>query len=127
VKEKPGTVTSPMKCSVCEDCGWVPKCINCAVSLTYHQYRGAMICHYCGYREELPKECPECSSKRILTLGYGTEKLETELKLHFPDAGVSRMDLDTTRTKTGYETILGDFEKGNTDILVGTPGPTYGS
>jgi len=110
----------------CEDCNWIPTCINCAVSLTYHQYRHALICHYCGYREELPKQCPTCSSKRILTLGYGTEKLEEELKLHFPEARVSRMDLDTTRTKTGYETILGDFEKGNTDILVGTQMVTKG-
>ncbi|HRG08601.1 MAG TPA: primosomal protein N', partial [Cyclobacteriaceae bacterium] len=59
----------------CEDCQWVPKCINCAVSLTYHQYRHALVCHYCGYREELPHQCPTCTSKRILTLGYGTEKI----------------------------------------------------
>lgn len=110
----------------CEDCDWIPKCINCAVSLTYHQYRHAMICHYCGYREDLPSQCPTCSSKRILTVGYGTEKLEEEIKLHFPDAGVQRMDLDTTRTKTGYETIIESFEKGETDILVGTQMVTKG-
>jgi primosomal protein N' (replication factor Y) len=110
----------------CEDCGWVPTCINCAVSLTYHQYRHALICHYCGYREELPSQCPVCSSKRILTLGYGTEKLEEELKVHFPDATVGRMDLDTTRTRSGYESILDDFEKGDTDILVGTQMVTKG-
>ena len=110
----------------CEDCGWVPTCINCAVSLTYHQYRHALICHYCGYREELPNQCPTCSSKRILTLGYGTEKMEEELKLHFPEALISRMDFDTTRTKSGYESILGDFEKGDTDILVGTQMVTKG-
>jgi primosomal protein N' (replication factor Y) len=110
----------------CEDCGWVPTCINCAVSLTYHQYRHALICHYCGYREELPGQCPDCSSRRILTLGYGTEKLEEELKVHFPGATVGRMDLDTTRTRTGYESILGDFETGETDILVGTQMVTKG-
>ncbi len=110
----------------CEDCGWVPKCINCAVSLTYHQYRHAMICHYCGYREEMPKQCPECSSKRIQTLGYGTEKLEEELKLHFPDSTIQRMDLDTTRTKSGYENIIEGFESGSTDILVGTQMVTKG-
>ncbi len=110
----------------CEDCGWVPTCINCAVSLTYHQYRHALICHYCGYREELPKQCPVCTSKRILTLGYGTEKMEEELKIFFPEAGVSRMDLDTTRTRSGYETILDSFEKGETDILVGTQMVTKG-
>jgi len=110
----------------CEDCGWVPKCINCAVSLTYHQYRHAMICHYCGYREEMPTQCPTCSSKRLQTLGYGTEKLEEELKLHFPDARIQRMDLDTTRTKSGYENIIEGFESGETDILVGTQMVTKG-
>jgi primosomal protein N' (replication factor Y) (superfamily II helicase) len=110
----------------CEDCGWIPKCLNCAVSLTYHQYRHALICHYCGYREDLPAQCPVCSSKRIQTLGYGTEKLEEELKLHFPDSTVQRMDLDTTRTKTGYETIIEGFESGQTDILVGTQMVTKG-
>ncbi len=110
----------------CEDCGWVPKCINCSVSLTYHQYRHAMICHYCGYKEDLPSQCPTCSSKRIQTLGYGTEKLEEELKLHFPEAKIQRMDLDTTRTKSGYENILKGFESGGTDILVGTQMVTKG-
>ena len=110
----------------CEDCGWVPKCINCAVSLTYHQYRHAMICHYCGYREEMPAQCPTCSSKRLQTLGYGTEKLEEELKLHFPDSHTQRMDLDTTRTKSGYENIIEGFESGETDILVGTQMVTKG-
>ncbi len=110
----------------CEDCGWVPKCINCAVSLTYHQYRHAMICHYCGYREDMPGQCPTCTSKRIHALGYGTEKLEEELKLHFPDARIQRMDLDTTRTKSGYENIIEGFETGETDVLVGTQMVTKG-
>lgn len=110
----------------CEDCGWVPKCINCAVSLTYHQFRHAMVCHYCGYRQNLPTECPVCTSKRIQTLGYGTEKLEEELNLYFPEADVQRMDLDTTRSKTGYETIIQKFENGETDILVGTQMVTKG-
>ncbi|MBI3220960.1 MAG: primosomal protein N' [Bacteroidetes bacterium] len=110
----------------CQDCGWVPKCINCAVSLTYHQYRHAMICHYCGYREDMPAKCPSCSSPRIQTLGYGTEKLEEELKLHFGEAHTQRMDLDTTRTKSGYENIIQGFESGDTDILVGTQMVTKG-
>ena len=110
----------------CEDCGWVPKCINCSVSLTYHQYRHAMVCHYCGYKEPLPSQCPTCSSKRILTVGYGTEKLEEELKLHFQDATVQRMDFDTTRVKSGYENIIEQFESGATDILVGTQMVTKG-
>jgi primosomal protein N' (replication factor Y) len=110
----------------CEDCDWVPKCINCSVSLTYHQYRHAMVCHYCGYREELPKECPTCSSKRILTVGYGTEKIEEDMSLQFPDATVGRMDFDTTRSKSGYEEIIDGFETGKTDILVGTQMITKG-
>jgi primosomal protein N' (replication factor Y) len=110
----------------CEDCDWVPKCINCSVSLTYHQYRHAMVCHYCGYREELPKQCPTCSSKRILTVGYGTEKIEEDMSLQFPDAKVGRMDFDTTRTKSGYEEIIEGFETGKTDILVGTQMITKG-
>jgi primosomal protein N' (replication factor Y) len=110
----------------CEDCGWVPKCVNCAVSLTYHQFRNALVCHYCGYKESLPQQCPTCTSARIKTVGYGTEKLEEELSLHFADAQVQRMDLDTTRSKTGYETIIDQFERGETNILVGTQMVTKG-
>lgn len=110
----------------CEDCGWVPKCVNCAVSLTYHQYRNEMVCHYCGYKEGMPHHCPSCTSTRLQTVGYGTEKLEEELKLYFPDAVTQRMDFDTTRSKTGYETIIDQFERGETDILVGTQMVTKG-
>jgi primosomal protein N' (replication factor Y) len=110
----------------CEVCGWVPKCVNCAVSLTYHQFRHALICHYCGYKESLPTNCPTCTSARLQTVGYGTEKLEEELKLHFNEASVQRMDLDTTRSKNGYETIISQFEKGETNILVGTQMVTKG-
>ncbi|HEX8041884.1 MAG TPA: primosomal protein N' [Chryseosolibacter sp.] len=110
----------------CEDCGWVPKCVNCAVSLTYHQYRHALVCHYCGYKEAAPHQCPVCTSTHIRTVGYGTEKLEEELNVYFPDAKVQRMDLDTTRSKTGYDSILAEFENGATDILVGTQMVTKG-
>ena len=110
----------------CEDCGWIPKCVNCAVSLTYHQYKNALVCHYCGYKENLPNRCPICTSARINTVGYGTEKLEEELKLYFPDTNIQRMDLDTTRSKTGYDTILEQFEEGKTNILVGTQMVTKG-
>jgi primosomal protein N' (replication factor Y) len=110
----------------CEDCGWIPKCVNCAVSLTYHQYKHALVCHYCGYKESLPNHCPTCTSARIKTMGYGTEKLEEELNLHFPTAKVQRMDLDTTRSKTGYETIIDQFERQETNILVGTQMVTKG-
>lgn len=110
----------------CEDCGWIPKCVNCAVSLTYHQFRHALVCHYCGYKENVPHHCPSCTSTRLKTVGSGTEKLEEELNLYFPDAKIQRMDLDTTRSKTGYETILAGFENGETDILVGTQMVTKG-
>jgi len=110
----------------CEDCGWVPKCVNCAVSLTYHQYRHVLVCHYCGYKETVPQQCPACTSTRIKTVGYGTEKLEEELNVFFPEAKIQRMDLDTTRSKTGYESILAQFENGETDILVGTQMVTKG-
>lgn len=110
----------------CEDCGWVPKCVNCAVSLTYHQYKHALVCHYCGYKEALHNNCPTCSSTRIITVGYGTEKLEEELKFLFTEANIQRMDLDTTRTKSSYETIIDQFEKGETNILVGTQMVTKG-
>ena len=110
----------------CEDCNWTPKCINCSVSLTYHQFRQEMVCHYCGYKETLPLACPTCTSKRILTKGFGTEKLEEELKIIFPDASVQRMDWDTTRTRNSYETIIESFEQGATNILVGTQMVTKG-
>ncbi len=110
----------------CQDCGWVPKCVNCSVSLTYHQYRNSLVCHYCGYRESVPSKCAVCSSTRITTVGYGTEKLEEELKLYLPEARIRRMDLDTTRSKSGYENIIAEFEKGETDILVGTQMVTKG-
>jgi primosomal protein N' (replication factor Y) len=110
----------------CEDCGWIPKCVNCAVSLTYHQYRHALVCHYCGYKESIPNNCPTCTSSRIRTVGYGTEKLEEELNNQFPEAKTQRMDLETTRSKTGYESIIEQFEKGETDILVGTQMVTKG-
>jgi len=110
----------------CEDCHWIPKCVNCAVSLTYHQYRNALVCHYCGYKESMPEQCPTCTSTRIKTVGYGTEKLEEELKLHFPEVAVQRMDLDTTRSKSSYENIIEQFEKGETKILVGTQMVTKG-
>ncbi|MCK6618130.1 MAG: primosomal protein N' [Cyclobacteriaceae bacterium] len=110
----------------CEDCGWIPRCTNCSVSLTYHQYKNALVCHYCGYREPMPTACRTCSSKRLLTSGYGTEKLEEELRLYFPEAVIQRMDLETTRSKAGYENIISEFEAGQTDILVGTQMVTKG-
>jgi len=104
----------------CDTCGWIPKCQNCSVSLTYHLFKNELRCHYCGYREKVPVVCTSCGSDTMSTRSFGTEKLEEDLKLMFPGNQVVRMDLDTTRSKFGYKTILENFEKGNTDILVGT-------
>ena len=104
----------------CETCGFIPACHRCAVSLTYHQYKNQLNCHYCGYKESVPVTCPACGSTQIKTIGFGTEKIEEDLQLLFPEASVERMDLETTRTKYAYQNIIQDFEKGKTDILVGT-------
>ncbi|MBT32872.1 MAG: primosomal protein N' [Thalassobius sp.] len=105
---------------MCEDCGHIPTCENCAVSLTYHMYRNIMVCHYCGHKEPVPKKCSSCNSNKIKTAGLGTEKVEDEIKEIFPNARVQRMDLDTTRKKYSYQKILDEFGSGQTDILVGT-------
>ncbi len=110
----------------CQDCNWIPKCEQCAVSLTYHMYINQMRCHYCGYQEKPKAACPACGSTKLSTVGFGTEKLEEDLKRIFPDATVKRMDLDTTRSKYGYQSIIDDFENGTTDILVGTQMLTKG-
>lgn len=110
----------------CEQCAHIPKCTNCAVSLTYHQYKNQLICHYCGYHEPMPSECDACGSKQLKTIGIGTEKLEEDLALLFPKAKVQRMDLDTTRNKNSYERIINDFERHAIDILVGTQMVTKG-
>lgn len=104
----------------CEECGWIPKCNSCAVSLTFHMYYNQLRCHYCGHHERLPVTCPACGATKLNTMGFGTEKLEEDLKLLFPEAHVQRMDLDTTRRKYSYQKIINDFEQGDIDILVGT-------
>ena len=104
----------------CEECSWIPKCDNCAVSLTYHMYFNQLRCHYCGHHERLPVTCPACGSTKLRTMGFGTEKLEEDLTLLFPEARIQRMDLDTTRRKYSYQKIINDFEQGDIDILVGT-------
>jgi len=104
----------------CEECAWIPKCNNCAVSLTFHMYYNQLRCHYCGHHERLPVTCPACGSTKLNTVGFGTEKLEEDLKLMFPEARIQRMDLDTTRRKFSYQKIINDFEQGDIDILVGT-------
>lgn len=104
----------------CEECGWIGECENCAVSLTYHQKDAELRCHYCGHKEKVPKLCPSCSSTKVRTVGFGTEKLEDQLKIFFPTARIARMDLDTTRAKNAYKEMIEDIEQGNVDILVGT-------
>ena len=104
----------------CEQCGHIPKCPNCDVSLTYHAHSNFIMCHYCGYRMETIHECPDCLSTDIKAISYGTEKLEEELCILFPEANISRMDLDSTRSKFSYEKIINSFEAGDIDILVGT-------
>ncbi|WP_017732560.1 replication restart helicase PriA [Nafulsella turpanensis] len=104
----------------CEECSWIPKCNSCAVSLTYHMYSNELRCHYCGHKDYVPTSCPACGSHKIKTIGYGTEKLEESIRLLVPEGNVQRMDLDTTRRKNSYQTIIDDFEDGKIDILVGT-------
>jgi primosomal protein N' (replication factor Y) (superfamily II helicase) len=104
----------------CEDCGWIPKCENCDVSLTYHMYHNDLKCHYCGFKTRNYSGCPACGSVKLKTVGLGTEKIEDDLKLYLPEARIQRMDLDTTRSKYGYQQIINSFERGDTDILVGT-------
>jgi primosomal protein N' (replication factor Y) (superfamily II helicase) len=110
----------------CEDCGWTGQCVQCDVSLTYHQFAEEMRCHYCGYKEKVPQSCPACGSTQLTTMGMGTERIEESLSLLFPEARMGRMDLDTTRNKYGYQRILDEFGAGQIDILVGTQMITKG-
>ena len=110
----------------CDDCHHVPQCINCDVSLIYHKKQNVLRCHYCGYTASVPSECPQCHSTNIKMHGFGTEKVEEDLKLILPEARVARLDLDTTRSKTDYQGILEAFQEKETDILVGTQMVTKG-
>ncbi len=110
----------------CEDCDWTAECPNCAVSLTYHQRDAELRCHYCGHKEEVPRTCPTCGSTKVRTIGFGTEKLEDQLQIIFPNSKVLRMDLDTTRAKNAYQQIIQEFEGGAVDVLVGTQMITKG-
>ncbi|HEY9000551.1 MAG TPA: primosomal protein N' [Mucilaginibacter sp.] len=105
---------------ICRTCAYTPKCINCDVSLTYHKSSGKLHCHYCGYREDAPSICPACGSTHLEYKGFGTEKVEDELTMLLPEARISRMDLDTTRSKNSLQNILNDLEEKRIDILVGT-------
>ena len=104
----------------CHTCGWVPKCKNCDVSLTYHKGLNQLTCHYCGCAYQVPRSCPACGGVELQHRGFGTERIEDDIQLIFPEARIARMDLDTTRTRSAYEKIIADFEQGKTDILIGT-------
>ena len=110
----------------CKQCGWVPKCENCDVSLTYHKYQHTLSCHYCGFTITLPDLCPACKQPSIEVFGYGTERIEDDIDAIFPDTKILRMDLDTTRNKNGYEKIIDEFSSRKADILVGTQMVTKG-
>ena len=104
----------------CKQCGWVPHCQHCDVSLTLHRNLNQLTCHYCGYTYQVPTECPACGCKDLQTRGYGTEKIESQVRDVFPEARIARMDLDTTRTRNAYERIIRDFSSGHTNLLIGT-------
>jgi primosomal protein N' (replication factor Y) len=104
----------------CSDCGWIPVCNQCAVNLTYHKSAGKLVCHYCGYSTGVPHKCYNCGSSGLVTRGFGTEKIEDEIKIVFPNARVARMDQDTTRRKNSFGNIIRAFEERRIDILIGT-------
>ncbi len=104
----------------CKQCGWVPRCQHCDVSLTLHKTTNQLTCHYCGYTYSIPAKCPCCEDTHLMSRGYGTEKIEDFVRETFPEASVARMDLDTTRTRNAYERIIADFAAGRTNILIGT-------
>ena len=104
----------------CKACGWVPRCQNCDVSLTLHRQMNQLVCHYCGAVYQVPVVCPACGATDLQTRGYGTEKIEADVRDIFPEARISRMDLDTTRTRNAYERIISDFGSGRTNLLIGT-------
>ena len=104
----------------CKQCGWVPHCQHCDVSLTFHRHLNQLTCHYCGYTYQVPTECPNCGCIHLQTVGYGTEKIEAEVHDIFPEARIARMDLDTTRSRQAYERIISDFSAGHTNLLIGT-------
>ncbi len=104
----------------CKTCGVSPQCPNCDVSLTFHKFRYELRCHYCNYQRAMPNSCGACGSNTLDNKGFGTEKIELELKELFPDFNIGRMDLDTTRGKFGYQKIIVAFEAKEIDILVGT-------
>lgn len=111
---------------ICESCGWSAECNNCDVNLTVHKYFEKLLCHYCGFSLKQPSNCPNCGSAKLKIKGYGTEKIEDDLEILFPEARIARMDLDTTRKKNALQNLITAFEEGSIDILVGTQMVTKG-
>ncbi len=104
----------------CKDCGWIPKCEKCDVSLTYHKISDRLSCHYCGASYRVPEKCPKCGSTHFVDRGIGTEQVEADVRKVFPEARTARLDLDTTRGRNSYDEILSAFREGKTDVLIGT-------
>lgn len=104
----------------CQSCGWVPSCENCDVSLTYHKHENRLVCHHCGFVMDMPHNCKACGGASLTTKGYGTEKIEDEIKIFFPDARIARLDADVTTSRQRYEQTIYEFENGHTDIIAGT-------
>lgn len=110
----------------CQNCHWVPHCVHCDVTLTYHKKSDKLVCHYCGYAQMMQTQCAACGSQHLKMIGYGTERIEDELSLLFPEARIARLDLDTTRSRAAYQQILQSFENREIDILAGTQMVTKG-
>ena len=110
----------------CQTCGFAPQCLNCSVTLTYHLHYNQLRCHYCGYKQKMLDACPACESTDMELMGFGTEKIEEDLRQILPHARIQRMDLDTTRRKYSYQQIIDRFENGDIDILIGTQMVTKG-
>lgn len=110
----------------CRQCGWVPRCPHCDVTLTLHRKQGNLSCHYCGYTARIPTKCPACEEENFVTVGTGTEKIEDLIPTLFPDAKTLRMDLDTAKTRLQHERIIEDFANRKADILIGTQMVTKG-
>jgi primosomal protein N' (replication factor Y) len=110
----------------CDTCNWIPECKHCDVTLIYHKHNNQLKCHYCGYSRRVPERCDSCGSTHLQMKGFGTEKVEDDLAILYPDVRIRRMDLDTTRSKNAYQSIINDFEDRRIDILVGTQMVTKG-
>ncbi|MBL0341924.1 MAG: primosomal protein N' [Bacteroidetes bacterium] len=110
----------------CKNCGWIPHCVNCDVTLTYHKKSNHLRCHYCGYTTFTPVKCHACGDPDVRMKGMGTERIEDEISIFFPDHRIERLDLDTTSSRSAFQRIISGFENGEIDILVGTQMVTKG-